>query len=233
MFMKQDKNTDKNPNRKNVVFKNIELISGYYQDKAILTDSNFSATIEEILIKNILTGNPASDYYIEFIYKQGLKETFIALMQNLSAGINFKASEQNAYPLIKLGMNIVSSPFSSCIDKEYSDLYDGHFPSNCKQVAKTLEYHASQKELTFDEKMLLEYDLTLLKNSTKDGVAFIPYNYFSLVLKNWEALGDNTFTFRMLFDVVALSDSNLWDKPKHRLQAIECIKEVTSSWSMY
>lgn len=233
MFMKQEKNADKNTNRKNVVFKNIELISGYYQDKATLTDSNFSATIEELLLQNILTGNPASDYYTELIYKQGLKETFIALMQNLSAGINFEASEQNAYPLIKFGMNVVSRPFSASIDEAYSHYYDEHFPSNCKQVARILEHHTSQKELTFDEKMLLEDNLNLLKNSTKDGVTFVPYNYFSLVLKNWEALGNNTFTFRMLFDVVALSDNELWDKPEHRLQAIECIKEVTSSWSIY
>lgn len=233
MFTKKQVETEKSNGRKMVVFKHVELLNGYYQDTAALTDSNYSATIEDVLLKNILTGNAATDYYIENIYKFGLKECFIALMQNLSAGINFKASEQNSYPLIKLATNILSRPFSSSIDPEYSHYYDGHFPSNCKQVAKILEHEAENRELSFEEKMELEDNLALLNNTTKDGVDFVPYNYFSLVLKNWTALGNNSFTFRMLFDVVALSDNALWDKPEHRINAIECIKDVTKSWDIY
>lgn len=233
MFSKKSTEKEKVNGRKMVVFKHVELVNGYYQDKATLMNSNYSATIEDVLLDNILTGEKAPDHYIEYIYSHGLKECFMALMQNLSAGINFKAADQNSYALIKLATNILSRPFSSSIDSEHSDYYNGHFPSNCQQVAKILEHETKDKELSFEKKMELEDNLLLLRNSTKDGVDFVPYNYFSLVLKNWTILGNNTFTFRMLFDVVALSDKALWDKPEYRINAIECIKDVTKDWDVF
>lgn len=233
MFAKKITEPEKSNGRKMVVFKQVELLNGYYQDKAVLSDTNFSAAIEDVLLKNILTGNAATDYYIGYVYKSGLKACYMALMQNLSAGINFRASEKNAYPLIKLAANILARPYSSSIDQTYSHYYDGHFPSNCIQVARLLEHVAENKELSFEEEMELKDNIVLLNNTTKNGVEFIPYNYFSLVLRNWEILGDNTFTFRMLFDVVALSDTDMWEKPDNRIKAVDIIKEVTAKWDIY
>lgn len=227
------KETPKDNNKKLITFKRMELVNGYFQDKASLADTSYSSVIEDVLMSKILTGNKATDHYIESIYKFGLKETYIALMQNLSAGINFKASQTNSFALVQLAMNILSRPFSSSIDPAYKHLYDEHFPSNCKQVALKLEHETSKKELSFDEERQLEDNLALLKFSTKDGVAFVPYNWFELVLTNWEILGNYSFTFRMLFDCIALSDPDLWEKPEHRMNAIDCIKDVTASWSIY
>lgn len=230
-MLRKNNDTEKNTNKKLITFKNIDLINGIVQDRATLSDTSYSAIIEDILLKEFLPESKASVYYIEMIYKYGLKETFIALMQNLSAGINFEASQTNSYALVKLAMNIVSRPFSSSIDQTHKDLLLGHFPSNCEAVKQKIEHESSKKKLSFDEEQRLRDTLALL--SLRDPQDFVPYNYFELVLANWEILGNYTFTFRMLYDVVALSDPALWDRPEHRLNAIDCIADVTSTWDIY
>ena len=81
--------------------------------------------------------------------------------------------------------------------------------------------------------MAFEDDVLLLTQTENGACDFVPYNYFRLILARWEILGNFTYTFRMLMDVVALSEERLWDSAKYRLQAIEVIKTVTESWDVY
>lgn len=228
--MKRKKEPEKN-NKKLITFKNLEFINGIIQDFASMEDKTFSAVVEDILLREILPNEEAPKYYIQKIYKDGLKETFISLMQNLSAGLNFDASEDNAYELVNLGMKIVSSPFNVEIDSAYKDLLNGHFKKNCNEVKLKLEHEKNENPLTFDEKRRLKDDIALLEY--REPFSFVAYNYFELVLSNWAVLGNYSYTFRLLFDVVALSDPELWNSAEYRLNAVECIKKVTATWKMY
>ena len=220
-------------NKKLISLVNFDLIEGYTKDMAEITQTNVSTVIENILLDRILSKSNTSNYYIKEIYDNGLKEAFIALMQTLSAGIQGMASHDNAEEIVKLGMSVVNRPFSAGMDEKYQNLSEHHFPSNCRCVRENIENDTEEEKLEFDEKMAYEDDIMLLSQTENKACDFVPYNYFRLVLARWDILGNYTYTFRMLMDVVALSEERLWDSAEYRLQAIEIIKKVTETWDVY
>ena len=220
-------------NKKLISLVNFDLIEGYTKDMAEITQTNVSTVIENILLDRILSKSNTSNYYIKEIYDNGLKEAFIALMQTLSAGIQGMASHDNAEEIVKLGMSVVNRPFSAGMDEKYQNLSEHHFPSNCRCVREKIEHETEEEKLEFDEKMAYEDDIMLLSQTENKACDFVPYNYFRLVLARWDILGNYTYTFRMLMDVVALSEERLWDSAEYRLQAIEIIKKVTEKWDVY
>lgn len=220
-------------NKKLISLVNFDLIEGYTKDMAEITQTNVSTVIENILLDRILSKSNTSNYYIKEIYDNGLKEAFIALMQTLSAGIQGMASHDNAEEIVKLGMSVVNRPFSAGMDEKYQNLSEHHFPSNCRCVREKIEHETEEEKLDFDEKMAYEDDIMLLSQTENKACDFVPYNYFRLVLARWDILGNYTYTFRMLMDVVALSEERLWDSAEYRLQAIEIIKKVTETWDVY
>lgn len=220
-------------NKKLISLVNFDLIEGYTKDMAEITQTNVSTVIENILLDRILSKSNTSNYYIKEIYDNGLKEAFIALMQTLSAGIQGMASHDNAEEIVKLGMSVVNRPFSAGMDEKYQNLSEHHFPSNCRCVREKIEHETEEEKLEFDEKMAYEDDIMLLSQTENKACDFVPYNYFRLVLARWDILGNYTYTFRMLMDVVALSEERLWDSAEYRLQAIEIIKKVTETWDVY
>lgn len=220
-------------NKKLISLVNFDIIEGFTKDMAETTQTNASTVIENIILDRILSKSKTSNYYIKEIYDKGLKETFISLMQDLSAGIQGMASHDNAEELVKLGMSIVNRPFSAGMDEKYKELSEHHFPSNCRCVREKIEHETAEEKLEFDEKMAYEDDIMLLSQTENKACDFVPYNYFRLVLARWNILGNYTYTFRMLMDVVALSEEKLWDSAEYRLQAIEIIKKVTEMWDVY
>jgi hypothetical protein len=220
-------------NKKLISLVNFDIIEGFTKDMAETTQTNASTVIENIILDQILSKSKTSNYYIKEIYDIGLKETFISLMQDLSAGIQGMASHDNAEELVKLGMSIVNRPFSAGMDEKHKELSEHHFPSNCRCVREKIEHETAEEKLEFDEKMAYEDDIMLLSQTENKACDFVPYNYFRLVLARWDILGNYTYTFRMLMDVVALSEEKLWDSAEYRLQAIEIIKKVTEMWDVY
>lgn len=220
-------------NKKLITLVNYDLIEGFTKDMAEITQTNVSTTIENMLLDQILLKSDTPDYYIKLIYTDGLKETYIALFQALSAGIQGMASHDNAYEIVKLGMNIVNRPFSCGMDEKYKELSEHHFPSNCRCVREKMEHDIEKEQLDFNDSMAFEDDVLLLTQTENGACDFVPYNYFRLVLARWETLGNFTYTFRMLMDVVSLSEERLWNSAKYRLQAIEVIKTITKSWDIY
>lgn len=219
-------------NKKLISLVNFELIEGFTKDMAETTQTNASTVIENIILDRILSKSKTSNYYIKEIYDKGLKETFISLMQDLSAGIQGMASHDNAEEIVKLGMSVVNRPFSAGMDEKYQNLSEHHFPSNCRCVREKIEHETEEEKLEFDEKMAYEDDIMLLSQTENKACDFVPYNYFRLVLARWDVLGNYTYTFRMLYDVVALSEERLWNSAEYRLQAIEIIKKVTEKWDV-
>lgn len=226
------KTEDGNSIRKIITLKNFSLVDGYVKDMAFVKESNDSAVIENILMEKILSDSLASAHYIRSIYDVGLKQTYITLMQLLSAGIDFKAAYDNAFELVKLGMKILNQPFTSGIDPEYEQ-HQYYLKSCCSSVLRKLEYEIAKRQLSFDEEQTFLDDKMFLTQEIKNPIDFIPYKYFKLVIARWDILENYTFTFRMLFAVVALSEPSIWDNPEYRLMARNVIAEVCKNWEMY
>lgn len=224
------KTEDSNVSRKIITLKNYELVDGYVKDTAYVMQSNDSAVIENILLDRILPYSSVSENYVRSIYKFGLKRTYMILMDVLSAGLDFKATYDNAYDLVEFGMNVIlQQPLTVGIDPEYKD----HIPylkSCCDSVLRKLEYEMQNRELSFDQREMLADARILLECDFKNEIDFRPQHFFRVVLSRWDILGNYTFTFRMLFAVVALSNPILWDQPVHRLKARDIIADVCRNW---
>lgn len=221
---------DSNVSRKIITLKNFELVDGYVKDTAFVMESNDSAVIENMLLDKILPTSPAAAYYVRSIYTVGLKKTYMTLMNLLSEGLDFKAAYDNAYDIVKFGMNVIlQQPFVAGIDPDYKD-YIPYLKSCCDSILRKLEYETQNRQLSFDQREMLADDKILLECDFRNEINFRPQHYFRVVLSRWDILGNYTFTYRMLFAVVALSNSILWDEPKHRLMARDVIAEVCKDW---
>lgn len=134
------KTEDSNVSRKIITLKNYELVDGYVKDTAYVMQSNDSAVIENILLDRILPFSSVSENYVRSIYKFGLKRTYMILMDVLSAGLDLKATYDNAYDLVEFGMNVIlQQPFTVGIDPEYKDEIP-YLKSCCDSVLRKLEY---------------------------------------------------------------------------------------------
>ena len=224
------KTEDSNVSRKIITLKNFELVDGYVKDTAYVMQSNDSAVIENILLDKILPVSPGSAYYVRSIYNFGLKKTYMTLMDVLSAGIDFKAAYDNAYDLVEFGMNVIlQQPFTTGIDPEYKHNIP-YLKSCCDSVLRKLEYEMQNRELSFDQREMLADAKILLECDFKHEIDFRPQYFFRVVLSSWDILGNYTFTFRMLFAVVALTNPIFWDHPVHRLKARDVIADVCEDW---
>lgn len=208
-------------------------MDGYIKDKAYVDESNDSAVIESILLDHILPNEPASIHYVREIYTKGLKEAILDILNCFD--INKEPIEDcdRALLLVKLLLKIFDHRCGVGYDDAYQYLLNGKFSANCKLVAEKMKHEMSERSLTFDEKQSLEDDLLLLSLSQQNAVDFIPYNYLTLVINNWDMLKKNRFTYRMMSNVVALSMVEFWDFAEHRLKAIDVIAEVCKTWTLY
>jgi len=219
-----------NVTRKIITLKNFSLVDRYIKDKAVVDESNDSAVIESILLEKILPSSPVAAHYVKSIYNIGLKETYMTLMEVLSAGTGFKAAYDNAYDLVKFGKNaILQYPFTGGIDPEYEHLIP-YLESCCASIIRKLEYETQNRELSFDQKEMLADDKILLECDFRNEMNFRAQHYFNVVLSRWDILGNYTFTYRMLRTVVALSNPIFWEDPKQRLIARDIIAEVCENW---
>ena len=221
---------DSNVSRKIITLKNFELVDGYVKDTAYVMQSNDSAVIEKILLDKILPVSSVPAYYVRSIYTFGLKRTYMILMDVLSAGLDLKAAYDNAYDLVEFGMNVIlQQPFTAGIDPEYKDEMI-YLKSSCDSVFRKLEHEMQNRELSFDQREMLANAKILLECDFKHEIDFRPQHFFRVVLSRWDILGNYTYTFRMLYAVVALSNPILWDHPVYRLKARDIIAEVCKDW---
>ena len=115
------------------------------------------------------------------------------------------------------------------IDPEYKDEMI-YLKSSCDSVFRKLEHEMQNRELSFDQREMLANAKILLECDFKHEIDFRPQHFFRVVLSRWDILGNYTYTFRMLYAVVALSNPILWDHPVYRLKARDIIAEVCKDW---
>lgn len=211
--------------RKIITLKNFDIIDGYIKDRAVKDDSNDSAVIENILLKQILPDSEIASYYISMIYCNGLKQTVMTLMQDLTVDVQWEGAHDVAFLLVRMAMEMVQESYVA-IDDEFAYLMEEDLPSNCRAIIEKLNHESEKNELNFNEKQLLKDDEALLSMTDGKTVDFVPYKYFRLVVSWWKWLGDYAFTFRLLYDVVALTERSIWDTAEYRLRARDIISEV-------
>lgn len=212
--------------RKLITIHNFELVNGFVKDMAAGENSNDSAIIEGFLLKKILPDNAVAERYVRSIYSGGLKETYLLIMRDLSNSVPHKAVMERVLPLIRFALDIFNQQTIKGFDENYMYLLEGRFQENCTAVFDKIANESKDKELSFDEESLLQEDQRLLSMEIRDVTDFVPFNYFRLAISRWGMLCNNVFLYRMLHDVIALTEAELWDDPALRLRMRAIVVDV-------
>lgn len=226
------KTEDSGVSRKIITLKNFDLIDGYVKDMAYMKDSNDSAIIEGILLDKILSNSADAAFYIKKIYSFGLKYTLLTFIHNLSVEVQLKADYEwdparaRTLELVLLIRNILNDPMVMGVDPEYAYILNSSLVENSGAVLRKIEDTLENKELSFNEKEQLRDERKLLSATDLDPEKFSPCPYLSVLLNKWYILGDYTFAYRLLYDIVALSLPGFWIYPEHRIRAIDVIKLI-------
>ena len=226
------KTEDSGVSRKIITLKNFDLIDGYVKDMAYLQDSNDSAIIEKILLNNIFSDSADAAFYIKKIYSLGLKNALLAFIHNLSVEVQLKSDYEEdpahlkTLELLLLIRNVLNDPMPMEVDPEFADLLNGSLISNSESVLRKIENVLEGRELSFNDKEQLQDERKLLSATNLDPEKFYPCSYMRVLLNKWALLGDYTFAYRLLYDIVALSLPGFWVYPEHRIRAIEVIKLI-------
>lgn len=225
MFSPNKKTSD---NKKLITLKNKEIIDVIIEDMAKAGKSTSSAVIEQIILRDLFGESKESEKYIRYIYSEGLKNTFIYLMQELAAGSGWQASHPNAKRLVEFMLDVLSLQRPKR-GQEFKDeqMYE-HLLSNCTMLVEKLKLDYNDKELFALDKFVYDSDIHFLNNLK--FADYVPYNFIHLILKYWDSLGNYTFSYRVLYDIVEMSDEKTWETSQNRVLAAECIKNVVKEW---
>ncbi len=203
---------------------NFEMLNGIIQDEAALINVSDSNIVEQALLDRYLVDNDRVRYYTKKIYTDGLKNTFLSLFQELAAGIGFNASHDNALPLVDFARECSSFAYHGLTGNE--PMFR-HFQSQCESVFLLLKDKLEAKNMTIEEQRELKEIELLISLLPTD---FVPYNYYNLVVTNWDTLGNSSFTFRMLCGLTELTTGAWRETPENRAEARKIISEVVSAW---
>lgn len=232
MTLKKQKTQEvvQTPNKKLVSFKNYAVLGGLIQDHAIIEKTTDSAIIENILSKELLSTSDRTTELISMVYDENyrLKGTVAYLLSELSAHIGIDKSYTNALPLIELCLQYTNRPFCRGINPTTANRW-GYFQDTARLILEKLK-HAYQAKPTLETShKIKEYEI-LFSLPQED---FVPFNFFSLVLNEWDILGTSTYTYRLLYAVVELTslECNAWeDSAQNRLALCKVIKDITPKW---
>lgn len=203
---------------------NFLTLNGIVQDLAHIQSTSDSNIIEKTLVDAYLPSDELSRNCIRSIYTNGLKVTFVQLFEHLAAGIDFRAAHDNALPLVKFAMEMSHRAMHGLTGEE---VVYRHFVSQCGSIARIIRHHYESGQLTFMKKEEINYVETLISQLPSN---FVPTNYYNIIINNWEAVGNSTFTFRLLCDLVDLTVGAWNETPERREKARKIIAEVVGEW---
>lgn len=200
--------------------------SGEFSEKAILMVARDIAELENctipkalelMLMTFILTNNEEIKSWIKFLVHTGsIRATVAQMFSENAGGINCKARYDFYRPLVEYAAKLSLPCF---IDTTYEvspgDRPVFHCQSCWDDVASVLEEHAKKDAYNTE----LSSDTTKarkLANRLEDGkdrtanVTLEARQFFDIVLNHWDLLGNYSYTFRALMDVVKMSSP--WDE---------------------
>ncbi len=211
------------------------LINGIISDRSEIKNISESAVIEQILIDHILPQNKiARDIVEEYLYgnERNIGKTLSALFSYNSIGGELQWSSRY-HNFIKL---VQYAKYQECLCNTALTGKEELLPHcilQIESVIKKLETLANtdkndehkliyKNEATWGKELLLE-----LKNQPQYSHLF---NFYTLILNNWNDLKGWNITYRLLNDLVLL-EPNWRNNYETRTELLEIIIEISNEWS--
>ena len=221
MVLKSQKET-----KKMIYLQDRDVIDGLANDEAHVMQQSASSIYEKHLVNSMLPKNKNALWSARSVYLESLEKAFEGVFSNLAAGIDWKAKESNARPLVEHFHNCIlycAGPTGEEKEWEYilsqldsiADKLTGAAEDN-PDIARELDKDAGFVREVMGE---IEKSPTYIRYSTITGI----------ILSNWECLGNYTRTFRLLSAIASIAKWVQTDAEK-RFEFVQILKEISQEW---
>ena len=220
---------------------NKEILERRAADIAELSNSTVSEVIEGALVDQLLvSGGHAAPFVNGVLFGKrftfdgacvpyGIRDAFIEIFVDVSAGVGWKPRYTNARPLVELAAKLVKEhsprlaktngePFSALDELEYA------FDSLCGVF---------EKAVSTSEEPGLDAELRWAREAAKPAImsaTIEPAMIIDFVLRNWTAVENSTHTFRTLSKLFAASTE--WEDTAYdRVRFQNACEAVMARWT--
>lgn len=221
MTLKSQKET-----KKMIYLQDRDVIDGLANDEAHVMQQSASSIYEKHLVKSMLPQNKNALWCARSVYLDSLEKAFEGVFSNLAAGIDWKAKESNARPLVDHFHNCILYCAGPTGEEKEWEYITSQLDSIADKLAAAAEDDPDisgelKKDSAYVREIIgeIEKSPTYIRYSTITGV----------ILSNWEWLGNYTRTFRLLSAIASIAKGVQSDAEK-RFEFVQILKEVSQEW---
>lgn len=201
--------------KRTLVFSNADTqraLEAALSDRCELHRTSMSYEIEQILIDTLIPrdGGFAERSMMRIYYGMStVQEEIAGLFQSNAAGVNWEACHDDEKPLVELASQ-QSIRLTLDLDKKRADgsmpVYHARscWEGVCNRLERDIE--GSDDEDVRASRVDVDAARNLLAQLGDEGAHPESKAFFDIVLRNWWSLGNYTYTFRALMDIVDLTN---------------------------
>lgn len=202
--------------------KNIRLSDvseGILADTADEKGISQNKLIDEIIKDTLISSNESVLWYANCLYrtddlKLTITKTLAAVFEDYSGGANWESRYDNGLPLVIFAQKILRKTKDFSIDPE-----DDYYLDNRLDSVET------------KLKMAESPDETVIHNMIgKPITANTIYKFLSIMIDNWEYLGNWTIPYRFLCVALGNGKSSHNDTAEERIEFISVLNELSKKW---
>ncbi len=190
------------------------ICDGVLNDHAEVEKTSVSMVIENLIMWHLLPKNPKAMQETALLYypadvRKSISEVLSRIFDYYAAGTNWNAAYDNGFALIQFTSDLIANT------PNYYVTADAYLDSKLDSIAIKLESHAESEMI----KTLIGHDLN------RDDVI----NLITLIIDNWQVLGNWTITYRMLCVLMKQSKPRN-DTARERVDLIKIIDKISQEW---
>ena len=217
--------------KKHISFLKAALINNLVKDRAIIENRSESAIIEQVILDSFLPANKTARFIVStYLYDDDdnpIGNTLSAIFSYNAAGVDWKSVNDNLLPLVQFAKNQLiysSKPLSG----DEPELH--HCISQVETVIDMLKNLAEEKpELKNAVQYEVDYTSSLLKILRDDPRHIKLFNFYRVLLNNWDYFKSSTITYRLLMDL-AILEKGWRDEAEVRVELLQIIKCISNEW---
>lgn len=216
----------KNESQKNIIMNCLEYIK-------VRTGNSYSESILNILEEKLLPENNNAKVIAEQLYKKdkNLLDALAQVFELYSDGTNFKARWNNGLVVINFLSHIIND--TSYPETDKSDKMS--FYSNYNNVLNVIKQ--TYDDSKDDKKNVTESPIKLgefyINEAKEEPQFFKSINIVSFIKDNWDKVGNNTYTYRMLAALCRTlsNDENAARVDCYVLEFVDVLKNISKEWN--
>lgn len=216
--------------KKHISFVKASLINNLVKDRATIENRSESAIIEQAILDSFLPENAtARDIVSTYLYSEDnpIGNTLAAIFSYNAAGLNWKSVNDNLIPLVQFAKTqLIYS--STHLNGDEPELY--HCISQIETIIDMLENLAEEKpEMKKSILHEAEYTKLLLKDLRECPDHVKLFNFYQILLNNWEYFKSSTITYRLLMDL-SLLEKEWRNSTEIRVELLQIINDISMEW---